>query len=209
MSSNVLRVRGRLVGVLAAVLVGCNSPVPEAADAGPDTSGFECGYLDPGWSWFTECPEGEFCVTTEASDYDLGYCDCGLGRTRGEAGDCETYFVVGEQVVSDPVSGLEWTRHRQIGTYLAADGYCEGLVLGGHDDWRLPERAHLNTIVPLQPQEFDRMSFPAITEPLWTSEWFGENVRWCVSTVSRDGGVCIGGQIAIAQHLCVRAGVSP
>lgn len=48
------------------------------------------------------------------------------------------------EVVSDSVTGLSWQKNL-MGAYSAADAqsYCDGLSLGGFDDYRLPSRLEL------------------------------------------------------------------
>ncbi|MCP3851203.1 MAG: DUF1566 domain-containing protein [Gammaproteobacteria bacterium] len=60
-------------------------------------------------------------------------------------------FTKAENIVSDSVSMLEW-QDDAIGTttdWQGAIGRCEGLELGGHSDWRLPNINELNSIVDL------------------------------------------------------------
>ncbi|MCP3850882.1 MAG: DUF1566 domain-containing protein [Gammaproteobacteria bacterium] len=60
-------------------------------------------------------------------------------------------FTKTENIVSDSVSMLEW-QDDAIGTstdWQGAIGICEGLELGGHSDWRLPNINELNSIVDL------------------------------------------------------------
>ena len=48
--------------------------------------------------------------------------------------------------IKDNLVGLTWeqkseTNETQLFTYAEAVSYCEGLVLGGKEDWRIPTRA--------------------------------------------------------------------
>lgn len=51
--------------------------------------------------------------------------------------------------VLDQVTGLVWQRRVAIGTYdwWEARGYCAGLDLAGHQDWRLPSRVELVSLL--------------------------------------------------------------
>ncbi|MFM2417338.1 MAG: hypothetical protein RL385_2061 [Pseudomonadota bacterium] len=54
------------------------------------------------------------------------------------------------ETVLDRVTGLEWQRYlplRNAGTWAQAEAYCSGLSLGGHDDWRMPTRVELDTLL--------------------------------------------------------------
>jgi hypothetical protein len=61
----------------------------------------------------------------------------------------QTYASVGAESVLDRVTCLEWQRAVPSGTYTQAGAiaYCQQLVLDGHDDWRLPARIELVTLV--------------------------------------------------------------
>ena len=49
------------------------------------------------------------------------------------------------QIVTDTTTGLQWQDDVNITkTWTEAIDYCESLVLGGHDDWRLPNFDELN-----------------------------------------------------------------
>jgi hypothetical protein len=52
-------------------------------------------------------------------------------------------------VVVDKVTGLMWQLAVDTGSYdwIAAKAYCAGLVLAGHNDWRLPTEIELFSLV--------------------------------------------------------------
>ena len=58
--------------------------------------------------------------------------------------DVPSYNIT-PKTVFDPITGLMWQRKPppQPKTWLDAAAYCETLVLGGHQDWRLPSRLEL------------------------------------------------------------------
>jgi len=65
--------------------------------------------------------------------------------------------------VHDNVTCLDWQKTVPSGTYTwdQAIAYCDGLTLSGHDDWRLPTRIELTSIVDFtQNPAIDRASFP-------------------------------------------------
>ena len=77
-------------------------------------------------------------------------------------------------VVVDRVSGLMWQR-RLPNTFLTradAERQCDGLVLGGHHDWRLPSRIELVSLIDTtrtQPS-IDVEAFPSTpSDWFWTS----------------------------------------
>jgi serine/threonine protein kinase len=68
---------------------------------------------------------------------------CGVGQHR-ERGEC-----VSDPPWTDPTTGLTWENlpHGQSETWSAAAAYCNGLVLGGYDDWQLPTLDELRSLV--------------------------------------------------------------
>jgi hypothetical protein len=77
-------------------------------------------------------------------------------------------------VVIDRVTGLMWQRNVDPGSRLWADAYayCDGLSLGGHDDWRLPVLIELVSIVDFTQEDpsIDATAFPATpVDSFWTA----------------------------------------
>ena len=60
-----------------------------------------------------------------------------------------SYTDNGDSTVTDNVTGLMWQKQDNGSSmnWFAAVPYCEGLSLGGHDDWRLPSEKELHSIV--------------------------------------------------------------
>ena len=60
-----------------------------------------------------------------------------------------SYTDLGNGIVRDNVTGLEWQQVTAPGTYTwqQAIDYCNNLSLGGKDDWRLPTIKELSTLV--------------------------------------------------------------
>ena len=60
-----------------------------------------------------------------------------------------SYTDNGDGTVRDNVTGLAWQRRAPTGTFTwdQALAYCSGLTLGGYDDWRVPTRIELTSIV--------------------------------------------------------------
>ena len=74
---------------------------------------------------------------------------------RGEAAwEQDDYVENGDGTVTDQYTGLMWqqdTAEEQM-TWEEALGYCENLSLAGYDDWRLPNRNELQSLVDKQPE---------------------------------------------------------
>ena len=70
-------------------------------------------------------------------------------RIRTIAVNPHSYTDLGNGVVKDNVTGLEWQQATAPGTYTwqQAIDYCNNLSLGGKDDWRLPTIKELSTLV--------------------------------------------------------------
>jgi hypothetical protein len=80
--------------------------------------------------------------------------------------------------VTDNLTGLIWEQKTEANeqlkyTYSAAVDYCENLILGGRDDWRVPTRKEYSTVFNfgrLSPS-LDTNYFPYYTNPVsgWTA----------------------------------------
>jgi hypothetical protein len=83
----------------------------------------------------------------------------------------QRYDTASAETALDRITGLTWQRAMasQILDWPAARSYCECLTLGGHDDWRLPSRIELVSIV-----DFTRHdpAIDATTFPGTPNEWF-------------------------------------
>lgn len=108
-------------------------------------------------------------------------------------------------LVFDLRTGLQWQRSPSptggangngLFTHSAAVAACDGLVLGGHDDWRLPSLREAQSILDLQKTTapaYDSQAFP--TSPagtfgyVWTSTiyGFGATSAWVVEYGSSAG----------------------
>jgi len=63
----------------------------------------------------------------------------------------QSYTDLGNGIVRDNVTGLEWQQDTAHGTYTwqQAIDICDNLVLGAHSDWRLPTIMELSFITNL------------------------------------------------------------
>jgi hypothetical protein len=68
---------------------------------------------------------------------------------RGPSFASHSYVALGEGVVLDESTGLEWQRDDDgVGRpWAAALAHCRDLTLGGHDDWVLPDVKQLYSLV--------------------------------------------------------------
>jgi len=100
-------------------------------------------------------------------------------QNRYSLADSPGPFEVKGDVVYDPTTGLTWQR-QDDGKKRKHEGavrYSESLQLGGRNDWRLPTRRELYSIVdfarhsPAFAAEFFKLTFAATTEEtLWSAE---------------------------------------
>lgn len=89
--------------------------------------------------------------------------------------DHERHYVVAGEVVQDAVTGLTWQRsvaQREYFTWSEALERCESLELGGYEDWRLPSRIELVSLLSLEVLDpsIDQQAFPETpSDWFWTS----------------------------------------
>ncbi len=100
---------------------------------------------------------------------------CVRGAVYGES----DFVDNGDGTVIDLASGLMWQRADDGATYdwEEALAYAEGLVLAGHDDWRLPDAKELQSLV-----DYSR-NHPAL-DPIFL---LSDDDAWCwTSTTHGD-----------------------
>lgn len=82
------------------------------------------------------------------------------------------------QIVTDNSTGLQWQDDSDAKTvtkkWTEAIAYCEGLTLGGHDDWRLPNSNELYYIA-------DRSKRNPAIDSTFQNVYFGD--YWSSTTV--------------------------
>ncbi len=96
-------------------------------------------------------------------------------------------YSVSDGVVHDDVTCLDW-QQSPSGTYTnsEAHGYCENLTLGGYDDWRVPTRIELVSII-------DWTRSPA-TDPAFSPQGGYHNTgsNWILTIQQRGAGTTCG-----------------
>jgi hypothetical protein len=132
-------------------------PLYEPGAEPPRDAGVDAAAVDAG---------AELDASIEAGPADLGLPDDGGAGDAGPMRPAPSIWAAWElpgtpsnprayaydatsETVLDLVTGLEWQRATSASTRSQADSvaYCEALVLDGKDDWRLPSRIELATIV--------------------------------------------------------------
>ena len=88
----------------------------------------------------------------------------------------ERSYSVSDGTVTDAVTGLVWqqTVPAQRRSWSAAKDVCQALVLGGRDDWRLPSRIELVSLIEHRRSDpsLDLTAFPFTPGAGLASDWF-------------------------------------
>ena len=193
----------------------CNPPGPHFPL--PDTNQRLC-YDDAGEIACAGTPGDPSCATTDWCGQDAQY----GWDTAHEATERYTVSGSAEPIVTDNVTGLEWQGcpAGQSGSDCAggstssmnwedAVSFCDGLTWAGHEDWHLPDRYELQSIVDygrLFPS-IDVTAFPGM--PL-TSFWLSSSyagspsLAWYVSF--NFGCVSYNAKANVYAVRCVRFG---
>ena len=193
----------------------CNPPGPHFSL--PDTNQRAC-YDETEEITCPGTPGDPTCAITDGCGQDA---QCGWDTAHDPS---ERFTVTGsaEPLVTDNITDLMWQGcpAGQSGsdcagehvphTWIEALAYCDGLTWGGHDDWRMPDRHELQSIVDYGRTDpsIDSSAFPGTpTSFFWSlSSVSGESVSaWVVpfndgraGRVGKDGGMVV---------RCVRGGV--
>ncbi|OGR00514.1 MAG: hypothetical protein A2284_19120 [Deltaproteobacteria bacterium RIFOXYA12_FULL_61_11] len=91
----------------------------------------------------------------------------------GQSRYLETTADDGKVVVTDAVTSYSWTKDFTTGlTWQQALAHCEGLVYGGHSDWRLPNVNQLTDLIDLG-RGSPASAFPGTSSSLfWSSSTY-------------------------------------
>lgn len=178
--------------LFACVLAGC-AAAPDARDANtsdaaiatdalgmdastcgdggcPDTQTDprSCGAVGHACRAFERCTQGT--CACPASD---AWCGAGGYATFAlpDPSTMTTSYVVEQDVVRDQISGLVWERATTPTkrTWTEAVVYCETLVLAGRDDYRLPTRVELVSILDPTRTPSTATAFGTWSDYYWTA----------------------------------------
>ena len=138
-------------------------------------------------------------------------------NTFGEDADYtinqHSYTDLGNGIVRDNITGLEWQKVAPTGTYTWANAvtYCDNLVLGSKSDWRLPTIKELSTLVdrsiPSPGPTISTIFFPGtVAAGYWSSTTYayGTTSAWAVHFSS--GSVRYSGKTSSTYVRAVRSG---
>ena len=118
----------------------------DALDCGDDGCGGICG----------ECACGASCLESICVYYKCKGKECGDDGCGGVCGNCgdegyctEFHTCMYTPIWTDPASNLMWQNppSEEATSWSNAKSICGDLVLGGHDDWRLPTVEELRTLI--------------------------------------------------------------
>jgi hypothetical protein len=95
--------------------------------------------------------DGGSCTRPDGGSVDLDWAQWVVPNlpvdVSAGAPNAESYQDNGDGTVTDNVTGLMWAQSVGYGTYMQAQSYCAGLMVGGHCDWRVPTWVELHSIV--------------------------------------------------------------
>lgn len=119
-------------------------------------------------------------------------------------------------IVTDGVTGLMWQDDALSGTVNRANAgtYCDGITTGGHDDWRLPYRSELTTILDYSRygQAIDT-TFQNKAAGYFTLYWGYDDVvddsSYAWGALFYTGGVYFSAKTANGHARCVRGDTLP
>jgi hypothetical protein len=130
------------------------------------------------------------------------------------AATVHSYDTASAEVVIDRVTGLTWQRRvdGRSRSWAEATGFCACAGLGGHDDWRLPTRMELVSIVDFtrDAPAIDPDAFPD-TPPawFWTSSRWADDPAFAWYVYFENGFSNFIDQTATYRVRCVRGGPPP
>ncbi|MBX3185351.1 MAG: DUF1566 domain-containing protein [Polyangiaceae bacterium] len=130
----------------------------------------DCAADGRGMTEVETCAASQFCVVGACLDEHDGHARWPIPGTPRYPFD---YTVdASAKTVLDNVTGLLWQQEPASDTHTldGARGHCEGLTWGGRDDWRLPTRMELMSLVNQARPEptLDSVAFPGTPgEEFW------------------------------------------
>ncbi len=125
----------------------------------------------------------------------------------GQCGSLGNYIDNGDGTITDTGTGLMWQKDTAPGRYTwqEALSYCETSTLAGYNDWRLPNRNELQSIVDYGSNNPSiNTTYFSGTEPssYWSSTTYAINPISAWSVSFDDGNIS---HFFKPSHLCVRA----
>jgi hypothetical protein len=140
-----------------------------------------------------------------------------LDAVDSRALDCastavSSYTDNGDGTVTDTITGLAWQQTGSSNkTWEQALAYCEGLNLGGHTDWRMPNIKELRSLVDysLHKPAINTMYFPDTVSPFyWSSTTFPTNTSSAWGLHFDDGDDHYGNKFGSFYVRAVRGGLT-
>jgi hypothetical protein len=139
--------------------------------------------MDPTKLWAIQISFG----TIEKDSYDPEEYPLKVRCVSGASEPVADYFDNGDGTVTDNVTGLMWEQKTDDGgprdkdnkyTWKDALAYCENLLLGGHNDWRMPTPKELERLVDVGKSSpaIDTTYFPNTSNGLY---WTGTTCSGC------------------------------
>ena len=135
----------------------------------------------PSYAWYVNFYMG-FVNRNDKSS--VGYVRCVRGRQFAQG------FTNANGTVTDNNTGLVWQQGEPgAKTWGAALSYCEGLNLGGHDDWRLPNAKELRSLVDSSRYNPSINPFftNAVVDSYWSSTTFIDYAQHALGVFFYDG----------------------
>ena len=156
-------------------------------------------------------------------DYDYKSFSYYVRAVRGgQAGSLDHLVNNGDNTVTDTVTGLMWQQSTdEKMEWETAISHCEGLMLAGYDDWRLPNRRELSSIVDYSTYSpaINTTYFPdTLSSYYWSSTTNAYNADYAWNVYFDDGDgysssklgsyyarAVRGGQSRLLGHLVIRS----
>jgi hypothetical protein len=202
----------RLIGLRVAApivfLLGCGSEAEPRDAEDPVSKPVACNTRTVTASdGSCRCPAPDVLCPTR------GYAHFTISNVEGSGLPNEVSYEVADELVTDAVTGLVWERSAPVErtTWADAKARCHALTLGGRDDFRLPGRIELVTIldfnqVPVAASVFDdaasdyhfTSSPAALVEGSAYSVYFGAGETAIASAdPGRAVSRCVAGAVAV------------
>jgi len=122
--------------------------------------------FDPGDAWNVYFLDGR--IFDDGKSYD----DYVRAVRSGQCGSLDNFIDNDDGTITDNETGLMWQKETAPGTYTwqQALSYCESSTLAGYNDWRLPNRNELQSIVDYSRENpsIDPI-FNSVSFPYWSS----------------------------------------